>query len=310
MANAYAAVLRSHARAFSGDWDLVVVHDPQPAALLPFLDERGNNHRAARWVWRCHVDVSDGGGPAWEFLRPFVACFDASIWTMEEFVPPTLDRAQARHIFPPSIDPLSPKNADLSREVAQSVCRAEGIDPDRPLAVQVSRFDRWKDPIGVIEAFRLVREATPDAQLALIGSMAVDDPEGMEYWELANRTAAGVPDVHFLSDADDRVVNALQRAADVVVQKSIREGFGLTVSEALWKGRPVIGGRTGGITLQVQDGVNGYLVDTPQQAGGRIIELMADRAKADSMGERGREHVRKHFLITRELHDYLQLLAA
>jgi trehalose synthase len=310
MEEVYEALLHAHALGFQGEWDLVVVHDPQPAGLLPLLDGRGSAHRAARWVWRCHIDVSDGGGPVWDFLRPSVDRFDASVWTMERFVPSSLNGGQPRHIFPPSIDPLTAKNAELSANFVERACRTHGIDPLRPLVVQVSRFDRWKDPVGVIEAFRSIRRRVPDAQLVLIGSMAADDPEGLEYWELANRTATGLPDVHLLSDLDDRMVNALQRAASVVVQKSIREGFGLTVSEALWKGRPVVGGRAGGITLQIRDGVDGFLVDSPEEAADRTVELLADVERASQMGSSGRQRVWENFLITREAEDYLRLLTA
>ncbi|HEX2042210.1 MAG TPA: glycosyltransferase [Acidimicrobiales bacterium] len=311
MEEVYEDLLRAHALGFQGEWDLIVAHDPQPAGLLAFLDELGDGrHRAARWVWRCHIDVSDGGGPVWDFLRPFVDRFDASVWTMEQFVPSSLAAVQPRHIFPPSIDPLTAKNAELSPGFVERACRTHGIDPARPLVVQVSRFDRWKDPVGVIEAFRSIRQRVPAAQLVLIGSMADDDPEGLEYWELANRTAAGLPDVHLLSDLDNRMVNALQRAADVVVQKSIREGFGLTVSEALWKGRPVVGGRVGGITLQIRDGVDGYLVDSAEEAADRTVELLADADRAAHMGSSGRRRVRENFLITREAEDYLRLVPA
>ncbi len=192
----------------------------------------------------------------------------------------------------------------------ENACRSHGIDPSRPLVLQVSRFDRWKDPLGVITAFRAVRDAAPGTQLLLVGSMAADDPEGPTYWEAANRAAAEIPDVRLLSDVEDRMVNALQRSASVVVQKSIREGFGLTVTEALWKRRPVVGGRAGGITLQIRNGVDGYLVDGPDECASRTIELLADPRRAEVMGAAARERVREQFLVTRELEDYLRVFGA
>jgi len=176
--------------------------------------------------------------------------------------------------------------------------------------VQVSRFDPWKDPVGVIEAFRIVRDEFPTAQLVLAGSMATDDPEGFHYWELADAARAGDPGIHLVSNIQQVgavQINAFQRAADVVMQKSLREGFGLTVSEALWKGRPVIGGRCGGITMQIKEGENGHMVDSVEDAAARTIELLANPARAEEMGEAGRDHVRKNFLSTRELEDWLRL---
>jgi trehalose synthase len=309
MERTYLDTVAAHAPTFAGDWDVVVVHDPQPAALLSFLDEVGDQHRRARWLWRCHIDLTTAQADVWEFLRPHIARHDASIWTMDQFVPGSLDGGEVR-VFPPGLDPLAEKNADIPDSFLRSACRAHNIDPARPLVLQVSRFDRWKDPLGVMEAFKAVRGAVPEAQLVLVGSMAADDPEGPAYWEAANRAAAEIPDVLLLADVEDRVVNALQRSATVVVQKSIREGFGLTVAEALWKGRPVIAGRAGGITLQVRDGVDGYLVDSVDEAATRIIELLGDPARADRMGAAGRELVRERFLVTRELEDYLRAFGA
>ena len=305
----YAEVVHSHAAAFSGDWDLVVVHDPQPAALLAFLDELGDWHRSARWVWRCHIDLTTADADTWSFLDPYVSSYDATVWTMEQFVPQTFD-GQHVHFFPPCIDPLAPKNVELPEGFIAEACARHGIDTARPIVLQVSRFDRWKDPVGVIDAFRSIRQAVPGAQLVLVGSMAQDDPEGPAYWELAERTAEGIPGICMLSGLDDREVNALQRSADVVMQKSLREGFGLTVSEALWKRRPVIGGRVGGITLQIREGVDGYLVDSPEEAAARTIALLHDEDMAGRMGASGHERVRERFLVTRELQDYLGLLAA
>ena len=309
MEGVYADVLRAHAVGFDGDWDAVVVHDPQPAALLTALDDLGDGHRDAAWVWRCHIDLTSARPDVWAFMLPAVRAHDVSVWTMDQFVPDSLGD-QPVAVFPPGIDPLAEKNADVADGFVDRACRAHGLDPDRPLVLQVSRFDRWKDPTGVIEAFAMVREDVPDAQLALVGSMAADDPEGPGQWERAHRAAELVPSVHLLADLDDRVVNALQRAADVVVQKSIREGFGLTVSEALWKGRPVVGGRAGGITLQVRDGVDGFLVDSVEEAAARIAEVVGDADLGRRLGESGRRRVRERFLVTAELEEYLRLLSS
>jgi trehalose synthase len=211
---------------------------------------------------------------------------------------------------PPCIDPLSVKNLDLPAPFVDEIVKQYGVRVRDPLMVQVSRFDPWKDPIGVIEAYRIVQEEIPDVQLVLAGSMATDDPEGFHYWELANEARAGDTNVHLLSNIQqigNVQINAFQRAAEVVLQKSLREGFGLTVSEGFWKGRPVIGGRCGGITLQIEDGVNGYLVDDVETAAKRASDLLRDPQRATEMGTAGREHVRKNFLSTRELEDWLRL---
>jgi trehalose synthase len=202
------------------------------------------------------------------------------------------------------------KNLELPTPFVDEISKQYGVRSHDPLMVQVSRFDPWKDPIGVIEAYRIVREEIPDVQLVLAGSMATDDPEGFHYWELANEARAGDNNVHLLSNIQqigNVQINAFQRAADVILQKSLREGFGLTVAEGLWKGRPVIGGRCGGITLQITEGENGYLVDDVESAAKRTIELLRDPARATAMGETGREHVRRLFLSTRELEDWLRL---
>jgi trehalose synthase len=292
-----------------GDWDFVVMHDPQPAAMRDFARSRDIGSDSAKWVWRCHIDLTDANPRVFEFFRPYVEQYDASVWTMDQFVPEslTMDRVV---IAPPCIDPLSVKNLDLPKPFVDEIVKQYGIRTRDPLMVQVSRFDPWKDPIGVIESWRIVREQYPNLQLVLAGSMATDDPEGFHYWELANEARAGDKDVHLLSNIQQVgsvQINAFQRAAEVVVQKSLREGFGLTVSEGLWKGRPVIGGRCGGITLQIDEGVNGYLVDDVETAAKRTADLLADPQRADEMGAAGREHVRRNFLSTRELEDWLRL---
>jgi trehalose synthase len=292
-------------------WDFVVVHDPQPVALLQFLrDHPGLNSESTRWIWRCHIDLTVANSTVWEFFRPFVELHDASVWTMPEFVPASLKMDRVEH-YPPCIDPLSVKNLDLAHPFCVELTRQYGIDTRRPIVCQISRYDPWKDPVGVIDAFRIVREHVPDAQLLLAGSMATDDPEGFRVWEETEEARAGDRDIHLLSNlhqVGSVQINAFQRIATVMVQKSIREGFGLTVSEALWKGRPVVGGRAGGIKLQVIDGYNGFLVDSVEDCARRVIDLLADPVGADAMGSQGRERVRDHFLATRELLDWLRLL--
>jgi trehalose synthase len=214
---------------------------------------------------------------------------------------------------PPAIDPLAPKNMALSPEDASYVCNQFGIDVDRPMICQVSRFDPWKDPLGVIDAYRIVKEKRPDVQLALVGSMASDDPEGWDYFNATVAHAAGDPDIHILNNFNNVgsiEVNAFQSHSDVVVQKSTREGFGLTVSEALWKGKAFIGGNVGGIPLQVQNGISGYLVDSVEECAERALDIIEDPALGKALGRRGKEHVRKHFLMPRYLRDYLKIIRA
>lgn len=310
MQRAYLERVLDNAFDLEGEYDFVVAHDPQPAGLLNFLRDSPVNRPDTRWVWRCHIDLTDADPEVWGFFRPFVELHDASVFTMPEFVPDSL--AMDRVIqAPPCIDPLSVKNLDLPTPFGEELLKQYGIDVRRPIVCQVSRYDPWKDPVGVMEAFRIVREKVTDAQLLLAGSMATDDPEGFHVWQEVQEVRAGDPDIHLLSNIQqvgNVQINAFQRLADVVVQKSIREGFGLTVSEALWKGRPVVGGRAGGIELQIRDGYDGYLVDSIDDCASRVVDLLADPVGADAMGTQGREHVRANFLATRELEDWLRLL--
>ena len=293
-----------NAQSLEGDWDLIIVHDPQPAGLRMNAPDR-----ARRWVWRCHIDLSTPNQETLARLRPLIADYDASVWHLEQYVPAGLDGG-IRKIVPPAIDPLSPKNMALSPEDAAFVCEQFGIDPERPLVCQVSRFDPWKDPIGVIDAYRLIRAQAPDVQLALVGSMATDDPEGWEFFHSTFRHAEGDPDIKILNNLNNVgaiEVNAFQSQADVVMQKSLREGFGLTVTEALWKVRPVIAGDVGGIPLQVRDGETGYLVSSPEEAAERTIEVLRDPGLAKQLGRAGKERAREHFLTPRLLRDWLRL---
>jgi trehalose synthase len=312
MQRVYLEKVLENALLLEGTYDYVVIHDPQPAALLALAGSSTVNGPDTKWVWRCHIDLTAAHPDVWEFFRPYVEQHDASVWTMPEFVPSslTMDRiVQA----PPCIDPLSVKNLDLPAPFVREICKQYGIDPDRPMLCQVSRYDPWKDPLGVIEAYRIVREEIPEIQLVLAGSMATDDPEGFQVWQDVDAARQGDSDIHLLSNIQqvgNVQINAFQRAADVVIQKSLREGFGLTVSEGLWKGRPVIGGRAGGIVLQVRDGENGYLVDSVEDCAQRCLDLLRDPAGADAKGAAGREHVRQNFLSTRELEDWIDLFAS
>jgi trehalose synthase len=309
MQKVYWERIRGNAAQMPRDFDFVLIHDPQPAALLQVTEESGS--RTGTWLWRCHIDLSATFRPVWEFFEPLINRFDAAIFTTEEFFQPGID-VRERVLIPPSIDPLSLKNADMSPASALEIVGALGIDADRPMITQVSRFDPWKDPIGVIDAFRLVRREVPGVQLVMIGSLAHDDPEGMRYLELTGEHAAGEPDVHLLTNLDgvgDEAVNAVQRRADVVVQKSLREGFGLVVSEAMWKGRAVVGGDVGGIRLQIVDGETGYRVRSVTECAEAVTRLLLEPDLRDRIGAAGRARVRDRFLSTRELEDHLRLMA-
>jgi trehalose synthase len=304
---AYLECTRENAALLDGGYDFVVLHDPQPAALLS-VHGRGD----ARWVWRCHIDTSEPNPDAWRFLRPFLADFDAAVFTMDEFVPPDLPVARVRTIAP-AIDPLSPKNLEIPARTASQILDWIGIDLPGRLVTQVSRFDRWKDPFGVIAAYRLAREEIPDLQLALVGSMALDDPEGWEVYGQLTEHAENDPRIHIftnLTGASNVEVNAFQLLSDVVVQKSIREGFGLVVSESLWKGTPVVAGRAGGIPMQMPAGVGGLLVDSVEDCATALVQLLNDRELATRLGRSGREHVRERFLLPRLLLEELQLYAS
>jgi trehalose synthase len=295
-----------NAAEITSGWDVIIVHDPQPAGVRRLVPDK-----AKTWVWRCHIDLSTPNPEAIDRIVPLVREYDASVWHVPDYVPAAMDGASPGvHICPPAIDPLSPKNMALSPEDAAFVCDQFGIDVDRPLMCQVSRFDPWKDPIGVIDAYRLVNQELPEVQLALIGSMATDDPEGWEFFNSTMAHADGDPDIHILNNFNNVgaiEVNAFQSQSDVVIQKSTREGFGLTVSEALWKGRPFIGGNVGGIPLQVQDGQTGFLVSSPDECADRSLRILREPDVGKQLGRQGKEHVRTHFLTPRLLRDWLRL---
>jgi trehalose synthase len=294
-----------NARKFEGDYDFVVVHDPQPAGLLHFTGGEGGDH----WVWRCHIDTSHPNPDYWSFLAPNINEYPAAVFTMEQYVGPGVDFEHLATIAP-TIDPLSPKNTPMDMAAADAIVARYDFDTRRPLLVQVSRFDPWKDPLGVVDAYRLVKDRMPGIQLALVGSMASDDPEGWDYYDKTVRHAGEDYDIRILHNfhgVGNREVNAFQTAADVVVQKSTREGFGLVVTEAMWKRKPVIGGDVGGIPLQVIDGQTGFLVASVEACADRMLYLLENPVEAEKIGEAAREHVRQHFLSTHQLADYLRL---
>jgi trehalose synthase len=296
-----------NAEQFSDDYDYVLVHDPQPAGMIEhFPNSRGH------WIWRCHIDLSQPNREVLDFLLPWLARHDAAIFHMQDYVPRGAGIPRA-FIWPPAIDPLTPKNMALSPEDAAYIVDQFGIDVERPLLTQVSRFDPWKDPLGVIDAYRLVKEQHPEVQLALVGSMAHDDPEGWDYYNRTVSYAAGDPDIYILSNLNNVgsvEVNAFQVHSAVTMQKSTKEGFGLTVTEALWKTRPVVASRVGGIVAQIQDGETGWLVDPhePSATANACLDILGDPAAARQRALRGKEYVRRNFLMPRLLRDWLVLL--
>lgn len=284
--------------------DIVFIHDPQPLPLLRLCP-----NRKGKWLWRCHIDISHPYRQVWRYLRKYVVEYDASIFSLPAFAQ-SLPHPQ--FLVPPSIDPLSEKNIDLPDDEIESVYNRFEIDKARPLILQVSRFDRFKDPLGVIQAYKLAARFLPSLQLVLAGGTATDDPEGEAVLSEVREAAQGDEGIHILLLPPDahRTINALQRASDIVLQKSLREGFGLTVTEALWKGKPVIGGDTGGIRLQVIDHHTGFLVNTPEGAALRIRYLLHNADKLHAMGDKSRDFVRENFLLTRHLREYLTLIVS
>ncbi|MDQ4082788.1 MAG: glycosyltransferase, partial [Actinomycetota bacterium] len=277
---------------------------------LGMVSQRLGHRPAGKWVWRCHIDLTEAQPEVWDLIHPYVEQYDGAIFTMAEYVNEDVRQPQV-YTIPPAIDPLSPKNVDLSDATAQEILKRYGVDPHRRQLLQVSRFDPWKDPLGVIDVYRLVKEEIPEVQLVLVGSMAHDDPEGWDYWYKTVNYAAGDKDIFLFSNLTNVgaiEVNALQSVADVVIQKSIREGFGLVVTEALWKARPLVASRAGGIPMQVVDG-GGLLVEDIPEAAVACTKILKDQAFARQMGHRGKEHVRKHYLTPRLLRDDLLLFA-
>jgi trehalose synthase len=289
------------------DWDIILVHDPQPALLKYFT---GGLSPETKWIWRCHPDLSTPNREVLDYLVPHIADYDAQIYTMQEYTPPDV-HLPGLTLIPPAIDPLSPKNMALGADDARYIVSQFGVDVERPFLVQVSRFDPWKDPLGVIDAYRVVKDEVPEVQLVLIGSMAHDDPEGWDYWYKTVNYADGDRDIFLFSNLTNVgaiEVNAFQSIADVVIQKSIREGFGLVVTEALWKARPLVAARVGGIPMQV-DGGGGILIDTIPEAASACVKVLKDPDFARQIGRLGKEHVREQYLSPRQLRDNLLLFA-
>jgi trehalose synthase len=289
-------VNRTSARRLDLEADAVLIHDPQPAPLIEF-------RKKGRWIWRCHIDVSKPFTEVCDYLMRYCQKYDAAVFSVSKFA---RSMPVDEFIITPSIDPLSDKNRDLTQDEIAGTLERLGIPADRPMVLQVSRFDRFKDPVGVIQAYRMVRKYN-DCILVLAGSPATDDPEGEAVLKEVKEHASGDPDVHvlLLPPFSDKDINALQRAATVVLQKSIREGFGLTVSEAMWKGKTVIGGATGGIPLQIVHGITGFLVHSVEGAAFRIRQCLNDPEMTRRVGEKAKEFVRTNFLITRQVRDYL-----
>jgi trehalose synthase len=286
------------------EYDFVIIHDPQPVGMIEWFEDS-----AAKWIWRGHIDFSTPNWDVFSFLLPSVMRYDAAIFHLPQYVP-RVPGLPASYIWPPAIDPLAPKNMALSAEDAAYIVDQFGIDVERPLFTQVSRFDPWKDPLGVIDAYRLVTERFPDVQLALVGSMAHDDPEGWDFYNQTVSYAAGDPNIYILSNLNNVgsvEVNAFQVHSAAVLQKSIREGFGLTVAEALWKGRPTVAGKVGGIVTQIEQGRTGWLVDSASEAAAACIEILRDPVEARRRALAGKEHVRRNFLTPRLLRDWLVL---
>ena len=295
----FAANTENNLKSFQLCDDTVFIHDPQPVQLIKAGSPR------AHWLWRCHIDLSAPAPGAWEFLQPWVSRYEAAVFSAPQFA---RQLAIDQVLIAPSIDPLADKNKELNPAYVESVIAGLGIDPTRPLVSQVSRFDRLKDPVGVIEAYRLVRRYN-DCQLLLVGGTATDDPEGAQVLAECRDRAADDPDVHVveLPPTSNLEINAIQRASTVIVQKSLHEGFGLTVSEALWKGKPIIAGAVGGIPLQVSHKYSGILTHTVEGTAYWIKQLLNEPEFANRLGINGREHVRWNFLLTRHLRDYMLL---
>ena len=279
--------------------DCVIIHDPQPLALIQFYKKK------QPWVWRCHIDLTKPNQVLWYYLTQFIKKYDAMIVSMPQYKKGIVKE----HIIPPAIDPFIPKNDKLNGNIKEKVLNKHGIPLDKPIISQVSRFDIWKDPLGVIDAYNIIKKKF-DCRLVLVGNLATDDPEGPQIYNKVIKRIKGDSDIHIVmnSDDNDRLVNSIQTLSNVILQKSTKEGFALTVSEALWKQTPVIGGNVGGIPLQIKHGENGFLVNNVKECADSTLKLLQDPKLVEDMGKFGREHGRKNFLITRLLEDHLDLL--
>lgn len=301
----YLEINKANAGQLDTDYDVFIINDPQPAAMRHYLPENG-----AKWIWRCHVDSSQPDQTVWQFLRPFVEEHDAAVFTARQFVPASLQIGKIA-IMAPAINAFSSKNMFIQRQVCREMLDNLGFDIQRPLITQVSRFDRWKDPFGTIEAYRMARAKVPGLQLALVGSFAQDDPESWDMHAALNEVANKDPDMFIFSNltgVGNMEVNAFQRASDVIVQKSIREGFGLVVSEALWKETPIVAGNVGGIPMQMPGELGNYLVDSVEQCAGKIVYLLQNPEVCQELGKLGKEVVTEKYLMPRLMRDELALI--
>jgi trehalose synthase len=303
--NTYLAVNEQSARVLECKYDVIMVHDPQPAAIRHFAGARG-----AKWMWRCHIDSSAPNESVRNFLVPLIHEYDAFVFTMPGFLLPGLDKNRASFIAP-AIDAFATKNMDLPLDQCRRAIADSGVDVRRPLLLQVARFDPWKDPLGVIESYRLVKREFPDVQLVLIGAMAGDDPEGWRLLDRVQEECAQDTDLFVFTNVagvGSMEVNVFQRGCDVVIQKSLREGFGLVVAEALWKEKPIVAGRAGGIPMQFPRGFERYLIDNVEDCAAQIIYLLHHLGERGRFGRAGRERVRREFLLPRLARDELRLI--
>jgi len=291
-----------NARHFAFDYDVVIINDPQPAALPHFC-----NGGKTKWVWRCHIDTSNPNQEVWQFLKPYIEEYHCAIFSLDQYIPHDLQLSPVISVAP-AIDPQSPKNKGIPVRYCIDFLVSKGIDANRPLITQVSRFDPWKDPFGVIEAYRLARKEIPGLQLALIGSLARDDPQGIQILENVEAVAEDDPNLFVFYNLSDIEVNAFQRASNVVIQKSLREGFGLTVSEALWKSTAVIGSRVGGIPMQMSRELDQLLVSSIEECAEKIVMLLQNKDMARELGAKGKKQVQSKFLVARLVRDELMLI--
>ncbi|MFO8143820.1 MAG: glycosyltransferase [Dehalococcoidales bacterium] len=302
----YLANNMTNARELDTSYDVFIINDPQPAALRHYLPNKNN----AKWIWRCHVDSSQPDPTVWEFLRPYVESYDAAVFTMEEFIPKALDVARITTMAP-AICAFTSKNMYIKRELCRELVENLGFDGKRPIITQVSRFDKWKDPFGTIAAYRLAKEEIPGLQLAMIGSFAQDDPESVDMYADINTEANKDEDIRVYSNLTgmgNMEVNAFQRASDIVVQKSIREGFGLVVAEALWKETPVVAGNAGGIPLQMTGELSEYLVDSVEECAEKLVFLLHNPEVRQRLGSEGNRIITEQFLTPRLIRDELRLI--
>lgn len=296
-----------NAHLIEDNWDVIVIHDPQPAAIPYYLVSD-----CTKFVWRCHIDTSTPNKKMWNFFKPFLREYNAAIFTMKEFAPKNLPVCK-KFFVPPAIDPLILKNKNISKKMQDNIVKSFGVDLEKPFITQISRFDLWKDPIGVIKAYKIAKKKISNLQLVLAGALADDDPEGWSIYRELEKHARGDKDIHLftnLANFSNLEVNAFQSSSNIIIQKSIREGFGLTVAEAMWKGTPVIGGNVGGIKLQIIDGKTGFLVESVEGCAEKIVCLLRNPDISKKIALSAKEKIRKHFLLPRLIRDHLKIYSS